>query len=291
MNERKAIWILISVALVRGASNTLMKLGVGELTPLSLVSLRFGIAFLVMLVIFRAKVFQIDRNGIVQSLWMGALLVLTFGFLMYGLKTTEASTASFLTGISVVVVPILNLLLFRDRPKKQVWAAMVVAVLGIALLSLKDGLSIQPGAILCILGAMFNAIYIVTTSRFSAHSDPLLLGIWQLFWAGIIAGIGTLFFGGFTMPSSPMGWTVVLGLALLCSAYGYVLQPVAQKYTDANKAGFILASEPAFSLVFAFAILHELFSFKEGVGALLVFLSILIVSGSGKYVPQKVTEK
>lgn len=287
MNERKAIFVLVSVALVRGASNTLMKMGVEELTPLSLVALRFGIAFLIMLIIFRKNVLQMDRRAMGESCWMGALLVLTFGFLMYGLRTTEASTASFLTGISVVVVPILNLLLFRNKPQKQVWIAMMVAVAGIALLSLKDGLSIQSGAVLCILGAMFNAVYIVETSRFSAHSDPLLLGIWQLFWAGIIAGVGAIFYDGFTMPSSPVGWVVVLGLALLCSAYGYVLQPVAQRYTDSNKAGFILASEPAFSLIFAFTILHEMFSLKEGLGALLVFLSILIVSGSGKQAAQK----
>ena len=228
-----------------------MKLGVGTLTPFTLIAMRFGIAFLVMALLLRKRVWIQDRRTLLESGCMGLFLFLTFAFLMYGLKTTEASTASFLTGISVVIVPILNLILFHKRPGGSVWVAMVVAVGGIALLSLKEGLSIAPGALLCLLGAAFNAGYIVMTSRFSAHSDPLCLGVWQLLWASLIALVGTPFTGGFTMPATWNSWLVVLGLAIFCSAYGYVAQPVAQKGTDANKAGFILASEPAFSLVVA----------------------------------------
>ncbi|MDO5346783.1 MAG: DMT family transporter [Lachnospiraceae bacterium] len=281
MTERNANLLLVSVALVWGASGTLMKIGIGDITPFSLIALRFGIAFFIMMILFWKKVYLIGKRAAGYSFLMGSAMFFTFAFLMYGLKTTPASTAGFLTGTAVVMVPLLELMLFRKFPAGKVWIAMIIVLAGISLLSLNEELSIGTGEIFCIIASLFNAIYIIMTGHFSKKEDPLQLGIWQLFSASLWGAVCAATTSGIGLPKTQIGWITVLSLALLCSAYGYVIQPLAQKYTTPEKTGFILASEPVFSLAFASLILGESFTEKEALGAALIFVSILVVNGRG----------
>lgn len=290
MKQRKAELLLVSVALVWGASGTLMKIGIGDLSPFSLIFLRFGIAFLLMVLLFRRRVFPPDRGVLLRSALMGGAMFLTFTFLLFGLKTTSASTAGFLTGTAVVMVPLLELLLFRKKPRPTVWAAMVLVLIGVALLSLKEGLTIGPGGALCLVASAFNASYIVMTARFSKQADPLCLGVWQLFIASALALAAAAGTSALSLPRSRAGWVTVLGLALFCSAYGYVIQPVAQRETTPEKAGFILTLEPVFSLLFAGLILQEAFTAREALGACLIFISILVVNRGEKPNKQEVVK-
>lgn len=278
MNEKKAIYLLISVALVWGASCTLMKVGVSDLSPWSIIFLRFGIAFLLMAAIFRKQVLEITGKMLICSFWMGLAMFATFSCLLYGLMTTDASSAGFFTGAAVVIVPLLELIVFRHPIKRNVWIAMVTVIAGIGFLSGGNGLSMGFGSWLCIMAAVCNAGYIVLTSHFSRSHDALLLGIWQLFFASAAAFAAGVIRQEFGFPHTGAGWLVILCLAVFCSAYGYVIQPVAQKYTSSEKTGFLLASEPVFSLIFASVILHERLSAKEAIGACLILLSIVIVN-------------
>lgn len=279
MSERKANLLLISVALVWGASGTLMKIGIGDVSPFTLIALRFGIAFLFMMILFGRKVCPIGKEAFRYSFLMGIMLFLTFAFLMHGLKSTSASTAGFLIGTTVVIVPLLELVIFRKKPEMKVWAAMVIALVGIAFLSLNERLTVGIGGIFCMIASFCNGIYIVMTGVFSRKEEPFQLGIWQLFNAAVLGIIGALATKSWGLPDTAVGWLTVIGLAFFCSAYGFVIQPIAQRYTTPEKTGFILATEPVFSLVFAGMILGEKFTVKEAIGAVLIFLSILVVSG------------
>lgn len=77
-------------------------------------------------------------------------------------------------------------------------------------------------------------------------------------------------------------WMAILGMALLCSAYGYVLQPVAQRYTSAEEAGFIFSLEPVFAVIFAFMIFGEVMTGVAVAGAVLILNGVLIAN----YVPK-----
>ena len=281
MTERRAIGLLVTVGVAWGAAGVLMKIGLGDVSPFSLIALRFGIAFLVMNLLFFRRIWSVDRRTFLHSCLMGAAMFLTFTFVLLALERTTVSAAGFLAGCAVVLVPLLELAVFRKRPEKRVWAAMALVLLGIAAMSLNQRLTMGTGEFCCLICAFFNASYIVMTGRFSKETDAFQLGVWQLFGAAVLGLAAALATGSWSLPSTRAGWVSILGLALLCSAYGYVIQPIAQRYTTAAKAGFILSSEPVFSLVWAGLLLGERFTARQALGAALIFASILVVSGGG----------
>lgn len=277
MTERKSIILLFAITLAWAISGSLMKIGVAELSPFSVITWRFGIAFAVMVILFRKRFFGAGKRVIILSLYMGIAMFLTFASLLFGLRTVSASTAGFLSGIAVIFIPFMEWIVLKKKLTGRVCLAMVIVFCGIALMSLNEGFHMSMGALLCLGCSFFNAVYILVTGICSKLEDPLTLGVWQLFWMTLFGGIGAVAEGSFAVPSTAICWVCMIILALLCSAFGYVMQPVAQVHTDASKAGFIMSLEPVFAIVFAYFILGELFTLREAIGAALVFLSIVIV--------------
>lgn len=281
MTERRAMGLLWTVGLAWGAAATLMKIGIGDLSPFSLIALRFGIAFVVMCLLFFRRVRRVNREILLGGLAMGTALFLTFTCMLLALERTTASAAGFLTGCAVVLVPLLELAVFRRKPAGRVWISMALVVAGIGVMSLNQQLSLDAGTLYCLACAFFNAVYIVLTGHLSRRMDAFLLGVWQLAATAVLGLLAALFTRTWRLPITAKGWGCVLALALLCSAYGYVVQPMAQRHTSSERTGFILSSEPVFSLLWAGLLLGERFTVRQGVGAALIFASILVVSGAG----------
>src|SRR5690625_6371534 len=106
MTQQQANWILATVSFAWGASYIFMKLTVDAIPPITIVTLRFGIAFIVMLLIFSKKIIRVDAKTLKYSAIVGPLLCGIFIALLYGVKITTAYTAGFLTSITVILVPI-----------------------------------------------------------------------------------------------------------------------------------------------------------------------------------------
>ena len=133
---------------------------------------------------------------------------------------------------------------------------------------------------LCLTGAVVYAFHILLTADFTKKEDGLLLGIWQLGFAGLYGLICTMLFETPTLPAAPSQWMAVLGLALICSAFGFVAQPMAQKYTTPEHTGLLFSLEPLFSALFAFLFLQETLSAKGYFGAALMMAGVLVASAS-----------
>ncbi|MGN0011936.1 MAG: DMT family transporter, partial [Candidatus Bruticola sp.] len=116
----------------------------------------------------------------------------------------------------------------------------------------------------------------------SKQDDGLLLGIWQIGFAGIYSSISALLFETPSLPSSTIGWVAVLGLAVFGSAFAFVAQPVAQKYTTPEHTGVLFSLEPVFAAIFAFIFLHETMSGRGYLGVILVMAGVFTVSLTAK---------
>jgi drug/metabolite transporter (DMT)-like permease len=276
MEQKKADLLMVSVTFAWGFSYLLMKWGLNSVTPFQLIYLRFGIAFLALVVIFRKKVWIHKKEEFLYAMLLGALLFGVFACLMYGLATTKASTAAFLTGTTVVIVPILNAFVKKSVPSVNVILCIILAIAGIALLSITDQLSFEAGAWLCLADAFFLALHIIVTNRAVTVCDSLTVGVWQLGFAGLYGAIGMVTLGQTSMHLDSVGWASILGLALLCSAYGFVTQTIVQKHIAPERVGMIRTLEPVFSAALAFLILHETMTIKGMVGALLILVSIIV---------------
>lgn len=280
--QKRANSIIAIVSMAWGASYILMKVGLDGIQPFNMIALRFGIAFLVTALIFIKKVMNSSLLILGYGAVLGLILFGIFSFIMYGLKTTTASTAGFLTSTTVVFVPILQMLITGKKPKRKVIIGTALTIIGIAFLTMQDSLKFNRGALLCVLGAFTYAWHIIITDRFTHKADGLLLGIYQLGFAGLYGLIANLIFENQVMPSGTLQWGAVLGLALICSAFGFVMQPIAQKHTTPEHTGLLFALEPVSSAIFAFIFFREVLSIRAYVGAALVLLSVFLSSINDK---------
>ena len=143
----KGDFLMASAAFVWGFSYIFMKWGLDSCTPLQIIFLRFGIAFPLLLLIFHKQA-KPNKTELKFSILLAlAVFALSCGY-NYGLLTTNASTAGFLAGTTVAMVPILNGILKRKMPEKNVVICALFALCGIALMSISSQLTISIGALL-----------------------------------------------------------------------------------------------------------------------------------------------
>jgi len=278
MKQRNAELLIAIISMVWGSSYLLAKLGLGKLEVFNLIALRLGIAFVITAAIFIKRITRVSINTLCNSAILGTILFSSFAFLSIGLKTTSASLAGFLTSSTVVFVLILQVIITRALPNLPIAVGSILTLCGIGFLMFKQHFAFEISSILCVLSALSFAGHVVATNHLTHKSDSLLLGIFQL---GFAALLGCIFSGIFETPSLPHDeaeWLIVLVLAIMCSALGFVLQPVAQRYTTPERTSLLFSLEPVFAAILGYIFLHEVLQLKDCIGAALVLFSIFIAS-------------
>lgn len=267
---------MASVALAWGSSYLMMKVGLTGVGPFNLIALRFGIAFLFMTIAFHKSYRDLTPVIFGKGIIVGIILFLLFTGMVCGVNHTTASTAGFLTSTSVILVPILECILRRRPPAKMVVLSTVLASVGLFLLTARDGFSLDKGAALCLMGALFYAIYIVVQDRIAKGEDAFLISILQLGVASLLGLLASFLFETPALPQSPATWGAVVYLGLICSAYGFVVQPIAQKHAAPERIGLIFSLEPVFSALLSFIFLHEVLAGINYLGGGLIFLAVVL---------------
>lgn len=274
--QRKADGLIGIVAITWGISYVLMKLGLEGIEPFNLIFLRFGIAFPILLIVFRKRLKQTNRAILVISMVLGFLLFAFFALLLLGLQRTTASLAGFLSNATVLFIPLIERVLFHKKQERKMKFKLLLALCGIILLSVNSlNLSLGLGVLFCLLGALSNAVHVLVTDWCTARYDSTLLGIYQIGFAGLFGMIAMLLFETPVLPTGPVQWGSVLGLAVICTAFGYVAVPVAQEHTTPEHTGLLYSLEPVFSAVFGWWILSEVMTPWNIVGAVMILLCVM----------------
>jgi len=284
MKPIKAELMLFIVTVFWGSSYMFMKMGLGTLGEFNLIALRFGLAFGLAALLFHKRLRLADARTLKYGALLGFLLLGVFTCITFGLQTTTTSNAGFLVALTVIFVPMTEVLVFKKRVAPPQIFGSILAIAGIGLLTLNASLHIQPGDFLCILSAVFYAVQILVTGRAVKQCDSLNIGILQLGFAGGFALLLSFLFETPSLPSTLPGWIAILALGILCSACGFILQPVAQKYTSATRTGLIFSLEPVFAALFGYWFAGEQLSLQGYTGASLVLLGILASELLGKAV-------
>lgn len=290
MSSRKAELLMVSVSLAWGSSYLLMKVGLNSIGPFNLIGLRFGIAFVCMAIVFLPNFRRLNWKIFGKGVLMGSVLFLIFTGMVCGVNHTTASTAGFLTSTTVVLVPILESILRRSIPQKSVIFSICLALCGLFLLTAKNGITADKGALLCLMGAFFYAIYIIVLDKITKKDDTLLISVIQLGIASLWGTVCMLLFETPALPETPLQWGAIICLGLICSAYGFMVQPIAQKYAAPERIGLIFSLEPVFSALLSFSFLHEILEIQGYVGATLIFTAV-ILSEVMKNIPHQLAYK
>ncbi len=260
-----------------GISCLLTKVGLGGIQEFNLIALRFIIAFFLAGLVFYRKLKNIDLITLKYSALLGTILFSILTFMTFGVKYTSVSNAGFLTCLAGVFIPILAFIFLKQKQEPKVWVAAGLAFIGVYLLTIHDTIHFNIGDFFCVICSLIFAIYIMITNRLTRTVDSVLLGTLQLGFVGFYSLIFSIVLESPTLPATTQSWLVVLALSILCSAFGFIAQTVAQQYTTATHTGIIFCLEPAFAAIFAFILLNEILTFNGYLGALMLFVSILLV--------------
>lgn len=284
MIQKHAKLFSATVPLAWGMSYLFVALGASEIPAIELVSLRCGLAFVALvLLFFRHLQKTFSWKMMIYSAFAGLLLFAVFYGLVVGVVDTSASTAGFLASTTVVIVPIIQAMMTRKIPDLKTIVAILIVLSGLFLLTGADLSQFNFGAIMCLMAAALYAIYIILSKYFVERVDAMSLGIWQLGFASLYALVGTFVLERPVLPHSGTVWAAVLGLALICSAYGWVMQTIVQAYVSAEFTSFMFSLEPIFTAFFALLFFGEWLSGLAYLGTVLIFIGVLLVT----YQPKK----
>jgi drug/metabolite transporter (DMT)-like permease len=265
---------LLAVATVWGATFPLAKRILEHLSPFQYLGLRFVFAAAVLAVVAAP---ELRRAG--PRVWRGGLaagLALAAGYALQtlGLREAAATVAAFLTGLSVVLVPVLALAASR-RPAGAEWAGVVLGLAGLALLTWHGGFAPRGPEILLVGCALAFATHILLVDRFARESPPAALGAIQLAVVGLACGALSL--GDPAPRAVPTGiWVAVAAMGLLASAAAFTLQSWAQRFTTPAHVGLMFAFEPVAAALFARWWLQEQLAVSQWIGAVLVLAGIAV---------------
>lgn len=269
---------LMVVAIIWGNGFVASALALAYFNPFQVLAIRFTLAYVVLLLFNLKRLKTLTKSGILKSSALGVVLYLAFMFQTIGLQHTTPSRNAFLTAVNVVIVPFLGLLIFRKKIPVKGLIGAIVSFLGIAFISLDTGLTrLNQGDVLTLICAVFFALHIFFTDIFVKDDQAWAITLIQL---GSAAGCSLvmLFFDNDPLPTlSQQSIWPVLYLGLISTLGAYFLQTYSQKYTTSSEAAVILSTEAFFGMLGSVVLLKEVVNFQMIIGAILIFLGILIV--------------
>jgi drug/metabolite transporter (DMT)-like permease len=273
--SRLATLLLVALTAVWGSTFFLIHDLVETLPPVDFLAVRFTIAAVVMLVAFWRPVRALDRRQVAIGVGLGALYGLAQIAQTQGLATTPASVSGFITGTYVVLTPVFTALLLREKVAGSTWAAVALATLGLALLSL-NGFSIGVGEAITLLAAVLYALHIVGLGRFSASEIAVGLSVVQMVVIAVLCLVGAAP-GGIVLPSGPGQWASVLYMVAFASILALWAQTWAQAHLPATRAAIIMTVEPVFAAFFAVTLGDESLTARMLIGGALVLTAMYAV--------------
>ena len=277
MSKRSAELLYASVIIVRATALLFSKIGLGVLEPMNLLAVRFFIAFLILAVLFGNRLIKMTRKDLLYGAILGAGFFAIMTLEMNALRHTASSTVSFLENTAIVIVPLLAAAISRKPPSKRSIICAIITLAGVGLLTLKGGkVSLGTGEVLCICSAITYASVIILTDRFSRKADALIIGIMQVGFLALFATVGSFAFETPCLPQGGREWGAILVLALVCTCFGFTLQPVAQRYVSTEIAGQFCALNPLTASILGIVFLDERLGVYGIIGAVMILSGILI---------------
>jgi drug/metabolite transporter (DMT)-like permease len=176
----------------------------------------------------------------------------------------------------MVFVPILSIFLGR-KIRLRVWAAVLLAALGLYFLSIKSGFSIEKGDLTILVGSVVWACHILLIDHFSARVDSLKLACGQFFVTALIASLIAIFIEGLQGPALSLPWWTVLYSGIIVVGIAFTLQVIGQQTVKPAVGALILSLEAVFALLFGVLLLHERPTPRELLGCALVASAVLLV--------------
>ncbi len=277
----KADILLFITALIWGLAFVAQRVGMDYIGPYLFNGLRFGLGALALLpVLYFSKTRGTEISIGKSKLWLSGILAGSFLFAgaslqQIGLVYTTAAKSGFITGLYVVLVPVFGIL-WKHKTHPATWLGIILATIGLYLLSFTGNFQINKGDMLVLGGTLFWANHVLIIAWLTPKYDSISLSISQF----AIVSVLSMVVAGFSEPiqfaSIKDAMIPLLYGGLISVAIAYTLQVVAQKDANPAYASIILSLETVFAAIGGWLVLGETLNGRGIAGCALMFAGILV---------------
>jgi len=270
--------LLGAVAAIWGFAFVAQSAGMDHLGPYSFNAARLLLGALSLLPLWLLMGKRRTPQGL--ALWLGGALAgsLMFGGItaqQVGLQETTAGNAGLITGMYIVLVPMVGVLLGHST-RPQTWAGVTLAVLGLYSLSVGPDFTVNRGDLQVLIGALFWTAHVLVIGWLSRQVDAISLAVWQFVVASVLgvalaAWLETPLPGDFEAAGLPL-----LYAGVASSGIAFTLQIIAQRRVEASTAALIMSMEAVFAVIGGWLLLGESLGVREQIGCALMLAGMLV---------------
>jgi drug/metabolite transporter (DMT)-like permease len=280
LNTLKSDFILILVASIWGLAFVAQRIGMDHIGPFTFNAIRFVLgclSLLPILLLTRKKTMRSPKQGLFKAGCIsGIFLFLGISFQQVGLVYTTAGKAGFITGLYVVMVPVINLIFKQGKTAASTWFGAILACIGMYLLSVSRDLSINFGDILVFFSAICFAFHLLIIGRLSNRFNTALLSLVQCMMCALLSLTVAVVFETFVLADIMTVAIPLLYGGILSVGVAYSLQIYGQKNAPATHAAIILSFESVVAAIGGWIILDEILSGRGITGCVLMLTGMLI---------------
>ena len=282
---------LFFVTFIWGTTFVLVQNAINTLNPLAFNGIRFLMAAILLslwLIFFEKKqLSQLNKQAILAGVFIGFWLFLGYATQTIGLLYTTSSKAGFITGLSVVLVPLFSMFFLKQALSRNALWGVIIATAGLFLLTAADFSPLNTGDVFVFFCAISFALHIVFTGKFTANYPTLLLTVIQIATVGFLSSITSFLVEDW---GNTFRWELLLSqnvyLALLitslfATAFAFLAQTKFQKYTTTTRVALIFAMEPVFAAATGYVWANERLTIGALIGCLFIFAGMIFAELPG----------
>jgi drug/metabolite transporter (DMT)-like permease len=271
----KPLLLLVAVTAVWGVTFVQVKDAVAIYPLFAFLALRFAIASCTLAAPGASRVRSLGRSGIGAAALAGALLGAGYALQTAGLERTSVSSTGFITGMYVVLTPLLALVCFRTRIGASTWCGVLLATVGLALLAGVHGGS-PLGDLLVLAGAAVYSLQIVLMERYAPQYDALAFTLIEMLaaFAGLL--VVAVLAGQLSVPHGWTVWGALLVTGVFASALAFLAQTWAQRRATATQTALAFSLEPVWAAFFGITLAGDRLGVTGWLGCLVIMAGIVI---------------
>lgn len=277
----RADFLMLITALIWGTGFVAQSVGMDYLGPFLFTGLRFALGAMVLLPLVlrqgrghaRHEPF-LPTGLLLGGLCMGLALTIGINLQQVGLLFTSVTNSGFITGLYVIVVPLLGLAI-GQKTGMGTWFGAILAVVGMALLSIGDDFQVASGDWIQLAGAFVWGIHVLLVSFFVGRHDAIRLAFIQFITCAVISLLLAALFEDASLERIWLAVPALVYGGMFAVGVGYTLQVVAQKHAIASHAAIILSLEAVFAAIAGALFLEESLSTRGYFGCALMFIGML----------------
>lgn len=274
-----ATMMMAALVIARGSSFMFSKLLLNDMGPLSLLGIRFLLAFIIIFAIFFRhikKAIAKDPGVIRVSIILGGINFLCMASELIGLQYTTSSVCAFIENSAIVIVPVMEAVLLCRFPSWKVVGCSVITMSGIGLITVGSGFNgLGIGELLCMIAALTFAMAIIINGRSSRVHDAITFGLLNVGVMGAMAIVAAFIFEEPSLPATTEQWMMLMLLVLVCTCLGFVFQPVAQSRISIQLAGVMFGLNPLTAAVLGWIFMGEVLGTAGIIGGILIVAGIV----------------